>query len=74
MLNFFEENFSDDAILLKPNNWLLNIPNLNPMNFGIWSIFGTEGLRNEGTGQTGLDRQVERSMGKVESRIHGCDY
>jgi len=34
----FEENLPQTAELLKPNEWPTHRPDLNPLNYGIWSI------------------------------------
>ena len=37
-LVYFEENLPQTAELLKPNEWPTHSPDLNPLNYGIWSI------------------------------------
>jgi len=35
---YFEENLPQTAELLKPNEWPTHSPDLNPLDYGIWSI------------------------------------
>ena len=37
-LAYFEENLPQTAELLKPNEWPTHSPDLNPLDYGIWSI------------------------------------
>ena len=37
-LNYFEENLPDNAELLKPDFWPPNSPDLNLMDYAIWSM------------------------------------
>ena len=41
-LHFLNENIPATAELLKPDKWPPNSPDLNPLDYGIWSIMESE--------------------------------